>query len=191
MLSTSLFLAAEYVQLKVLFSIILLFLVVNCDIIIRYRFLSFVGDLFLKCYKKRFYNKKGQVLLLSSFVLIQMSCCTSISNLAPRRKAYSNIDSSAILKFLKYLFLLIRHCFEQIIMMPCHVFHKLFHFWGVISTVLLRNDISVPQLFYHAFHLPHILLAHNNTTENGESPDLFETNPIFSWFFLWQQRLIN
>ena len=57
--------------------------------------------------------------------------------------------------------------------MLSYITDELLHFLGVVSAVLLRYDVSVPQIVYNAFHGLYLLLAHNNTTEGEESPDLF------------------
>ena len=50
----------------------------------------------------------------------------------------------AIVKFFEDLLLLVGEGLFQVLVMPCHIAEQFLHLLGVVSAVLLRNDVSVP-----------------------------------------------
>ena len=56
----------------------------------------------------------------------------------------TRIFTPTIIEPLKNITLLIRECFQEVIVMPSHILHQLLHFGGIVTTVLLGTYIAVP-----------------------------------------------
>ena len=56
----------------------------------------------------------------------------------------TRIFAKAIIEPLKNITLLIRKRFQEVIVMPSHIVHQLFHFVGIVTAVLLGSYIAVP-----------------------------------------------
>ncbi len=67
------------------------------------------------------------------FCRYSVSVCTSIANLGTRMHTqYDGFGEACVLtpliiEFFEYISLLVRHRFEQVIAVPCHVFNELIH----------------------------------------------------------------
>ena len=122
---------------------------------------------------------KGILIVLREFLLYSVNVSMAIC--IPNLNAYSKMAASARLIYSlqqSWNFSNVSFCssvklFFQVLMMPCHVAEEFLHLWGVGSTILLRNYVSVPQFVYYNFHRSHLLLAQQHTTEGCGSPALF------------------
>ena len=85
----------------------------------------------------------------------------------------THIFASTVMELFECFLLLVREGLFEILVMPCHITEQFLHLLGVGSAVLLRNDVSVPQLVDYIFHRLHLLLAQQHTTEESISPALF------------------
>ena len=56
----------------------------------------------------------------------------------------TRILAKAIVEPLKNITLLVRERFQEVIVMPSHIFHQLFHFGGIVTAILLGSNIAVP-----------------------------------------------
>ena len=92
----------------------------------------------------------------------------------------AHVLAEAIVELFECFLLIVREALFEILVMSCHIVEEFLHLIGICSAVLLRNDVTVPQFVNNAFRRLYLLLAHNNTTEGGESPDLFRNN--FNFF---------
>ena len=85
-------------------------------------------------------------------------------------------------------FLLVCEALFKFLVMPCQVAESFLHLRWVGSAILLRYDISVPQLVYHIFHRLCLLFRqHNNIPQKREEVQSFFENKsnFFHGAFLW------
>ena len=64
----------------------------------------------------------------------------------------TRIFAPTIVETLKNILLLVRHCRDEIVVVPGHVFHQALHLRRVGSAVGLRRNISVPQFLKRTSH---------------------------------------
>ena len=101
----------------------------------------------------------------------------------------AGVFTPAIIELLKDLNLLFAHRFLEIVVMPSHVLHQLFHLRRIVSAVGLGANIPPPQFCYHITQKTDLLASQHYHRIWYKSSKQIDNKTFDEFTFFYCQKL--